>query len=67
MNRTCLALPAALVAALAMPAAAFAAMPADDPFAGLETVARAELGDMRGGMMINGIPVNFAVIIQTTV
>ncbi len=66
MNRTRFALPAALVAAFAMPGVA-AARALDDPFTGLETVARAELGDMRGGMMVNGIPVNFAVIIQTTV
>lgn len=65
MNRTCFAAAAALMAAAALPAAA--ALAPDDPFTGLETVGRAELGDMRGGMMINGIPVDFAVVIRTTV
>lgn len=46
---------------------AWAAMPADDPFAGLETIGRSELGELRGGMMVGGIEVNFAVVIRTTV
>lgn len=57
---------AAVMAVIVSPAAS-AAIAEDDPFAGLDAVARTELGDMRGGMMINGIPVNFAVVIRTTV
>lgn len=54
----------ALVAAtIFQPSSSFA----NDPFAGLESIGRADLGHMRGGMVINGIPVNFAVMIRTTV
>jgi hypothetical protein len=56
---------AALAAAL--PNAAQARMADDDPFAGFETLDIAEMGGMRGGMMIGGIPVDFAVVIKTTV
>lgn len=40
---------------------------ATDPFAGLAPLEHAELADHRGGMMINGIPMDFAVTIRTTV
>lgn len=39
----------------------------NDPFAPLPMVEAAELGDARGGMMINGIPVNFSIVIRSTV
>ncbi|MBC7952149.1 MAG: hypothetical protein H7Z12_10095 [Rhodospirillaceae bacterium] len=55
----------ALAVALAVAGPAQAAQ--DDPFAALEPLGHAELGDARGGMMINGIPINFAVMIRTTV
>lgn len=54
-------------AALALVFASPAQAAQDDPFAGLEPLGHAELGDSRGGMMINGIPINFAVMIRTTV
>lgn len=38
-----------------------------DPFAGLAPLDQAELADHRGGMMINGIPMDFAVVVRTTV
>lgn len=47
--------------------AATLALAAPDPFAGLAPLDRAELADHRGGMMINGIPMDFAVVIRTTV
>lgn len=59
--------PAALAIALAASGPAHAAMGQDDPFAALEPLGHAELGESRGGMMINGIPINFAVMIRTTV
>lgn len=40
---------------------------ANDPFAGLDSIGHADLGHLRGGMLVNGIPVNFAVTIRTTV
>lgn len=40
---------------------------ANDPFAGLAPLDHAELADRRGGMMINGIPMDFAVVVRTTV
>lgn len=40
---------------------------AGDPFAGLAPLDHAELADHRGGMMINGIPMDFAVVVRTTV
>lgn len=43
------------------------ALAAPDPFAGLAPLDHAELADHRGGMMINGIPMDFAVIVRTTV
>jgi hypothetical protein len=49
------------------PSPARAAMIADDPFAGLHAIESAELGDLRGGMLVGGIEVNFAVVIRTTV
>ncbi|CAA7623920.1 hypothetical protein [Magnetospirillum sp. UT-4] len=53
-------------------ASLFAALPASaaiasDPFSGLDALGGDELGRARGGMMINGIPVNFAVVIRTTI
>lgn len=61
-------LAAAVMAAAAwLPAQALAAMPETDPFAGFEALDRAQLGGARGGMMIGGIPVDFAVVIRTTV
>lgn len=56
---------ALLTAALCAPGAARANV--DDPFAGLEPVGRAELGELRGGMNIGGIEVNFAVVVRTMV
>lgn len=53
-------------AAIFMPSDSQARL-ADDPFAKLDAIGRADLGDLRGGMMINGIPVNFAIMIRTTV
>lgn len=53
-------------AAIFMPSDSQARL-ADDPFAELDAIGRADLGHLRGGMMINGIPVNFAVMIRTTV
>ncbi|MGE5502832.1 MAG: hypothetical protein ACM31L_00270, partial [Actinomycetota bacterium] len=48
---------------LAMPLApAFAHVAEPDPFAGLEPVARSEMGELRGGMMVAGIQVDFAVV-----
>lgn len=38
-----------------------------DLFGSLEPLNHSELGEARGGMMINGIPINFAVVIRTTV
>ncbi|MBX9635493.1 MAG: hypothetical protein K2X44_10985 [Magnetospirillum sp.] len=58
---------AAMAAALAFCPAAQASMAAIDPFADLQPLDHAELGNSRGGMMINGIPVNFAVMVRTTV
>ncbi|MBC7906407.1 MAG: hypothetical protein H7Y60_06620 [Rhodospirillaceae bacterium] len=55
----------ALALALAFAGPAQAAQ--DDPFAALEPLGHAELGESRGGMMINGIPINFAIMIRTTV
>lgn len=57
----------ALAAAAWLPAPALAAMPESDPFASLAAVDSATLGQSRGGMMIGGIPVDFAVVIRTTV
>lgn len=54
------------VASLA-PSLAEAAISADDPFAGLASIGTSELGTLRGGMMIAGIPVDFAVTIRTAV
>lgn len=47
--------------------AAALSVAAPDPFAGLAPLDHTELADHRGGMMINGIPMDFAVIIRTTV
>lgn len=47
--------------------AAAASLAAADPFAGLAPLDHAELADRRGGMMINGIPMDFAVVVRTTV
>lgn len=59
---------AAASAALILAAGqAQAALASDDPFAGFAPLDRAELGEMRGGMVIGGIPVDFAVVIRTTV
>jgi hypothetical protein len=60
------------IAALAL-WAALAATPAPaaiadpDPLEGLEPIALAELGEARGGMVINGIPINFALKMRTMV
>ncbi|HSV30099.1 MAG TPA: hypothetical protein VLL76_11090 [Candidatus Omnitrophota bacterium] len=67
MTRLACLTAAAVIAATALPDHAYAMTPPGDPFADFETVGRAELGDLRGGMMINGIPVDFAVVIRTTV
>jgi hypothetical protein len=65
ISRTCAA--ATMVVLMAGPAIATPTFLGADAFAGLEPVCRAELGDLRGGMMIGGIPVNFAVVVRTTV
>ncbi|MCR6632475.1 MAG: hypothetical protein NVV74_21875 [Magnetospirillum sp.] len=62
--------PTPFAAALTLAAGLFAlpaAAAALDPFAGLEPMDAAELGSHRGGMMVNGIPMDFAVVIRTTV
>lgn len=61
--------PSLLVAAatLALAAPAGAAMLDSDPFTGIAAMSPAELGSHRGGMMINGIPMDFAVVVKTTV
>jgi len=44
-----------------------AAIVESDPLEGLEPIALAELGEARGGMVINGIPINFALKMRTMV
>lgn len=72
-DMTCLSAHTGLTAAAVLAAALAVCLPAhaaplqDDPFAGIEPLDLAELGESRGGMMINGIPINFAVVISTTV
>lgn len=56
-----------LTAAAVWALPAMAALPNDDPFAEMAALADNDLGGYRGGMMIGGIPVNFAVVIRTTV
>lgn len=62
-----------LPAATALAAAAAVLVPGpsraaiSDPFAALPALDAGELGTARGGMMINGIPVNFSVVIRSTV
>jgi hypothetical protein len=63
--RLCIAA-AALAAVLAGAGTAHAAM-APDPLEGWEPIDRAELGEARGGMMINGIPINFALVMRSMV
>ncbi len=62
------AVPALAVASallfLARPAAARVA---EDPFGGMRPMDHADLGTLRGGMMIGGIPVDFAITVTTTV
>jgi hypothetical protein len=62
---------AAMLAVAAGLAPGLTAMPARaalaDPFAGLAPMSASELGAHRGGMMVNGIPMDFAVTIRTTV
>ena len=58
--------PASMAIAVLLAQPAFAAINAD-PFAGMAPVGHSELGELRGGMMIDGLPVNFAVVVSTTV
>jgi hypothetical protein len=55
------------VVALAAGLAVSAPARADEPFADMTPLDLAELGEARGGMMVNGIPMDFAVVIRTTV
>ncbi len=57
---------AAMMAVLAGAGPAHAAMAAD-PLDGWEPIDIAELGEARGGMMINGIPINFALVMRSMV
>jgi hypothetical protein len=58
----------ALAAGLALPLApAQADTPSQQPFAAYDPLPENELGDLRGGMMIGGIAVDFAVVVRTTV
>ncbi|MBI5164767.1 MAG: hypothetical protein HY985_12800 [Magnetospirillum sp.] len=57
----------AAAAIMLAPGLAAAAVAGDDPFAALTPLGHEELGSLRGGMMIGGIPVDFAVVIRTTV
>ncbi len=67
MNNRHKAAVALLAAAAWLPTQGWAAQPESDPFATFDALDRAELGGARGGMMIGGIPVDFAVVIRTTV
>lgn len=58
---------AATAAILALPTGVAAALAAGDPFAGLDRIDHAEMADLRGGMMVGGIQMDFAVVIRTTV
>lgn len=59
---------AATLLAVALPLGPALARIADaDPFAGLDPVGRSEMGELRGGMMVGGIQVDFAVVVRTTV
>ncbi len=57
-------LAAALATLVAIPTGASAN---EDPFAGATALGRGQLAVLRGGMLIGGIPVNFAVTIRTTI
>jgi len=54
-------------AALLVAATPAFALQAGDPFADIAPIGRDFLRDMRGGMMIGGIPIDFAVVVSTTV
>jgi hypothetical protein len=56
-----------LAAATLTASPGWAAVHGDDPFVGLESLGHSELGELRGGMTVGGIEVNFAVVIRTTV
>ncbi|HIJ64077.1 MAG TPA: hypothetical protein HPQ04_15400 [Rhodospirillaceae bacterium] len=43
------------------------AIAAEDPFAGFPAVGAGELADQRGGMMIGGIAIDFAVVVRTAI
>lgn len=60
-------LPAAAALAVLVPGPVHAVIAEADPFGALPTLDAGELGTARGGMMINGIPVNFTVVIRSTV
>lgn len=67
-NGRCLrALAAFAVSTVMAPLSAHAAIADADPFAGLAPLPPAELRAARGGMMINGIPINFSVVVRSTV
>lgn len=56
-----------LAVAIVVSGPAHAGMETDSLFPDLAPLDHAELGESRGGMMINGIPMNFSVLISTTV
>jgi hypothetical protein len=66
-GRTTLRLPALLAAAVAFAVPHMAQAAVADPFSGLPSLGSQELGSLRGGMTINGIPVDFAVTIRTAI
>ena len=56
----------AALAACLLPNAAFAAIPADDPWAGAEVIEETELADLRGGFTLpNGQEMNFGATVRT--
>lgn len=57
----------AVLAGAALLMAAPGASAGGDPFAGRAAVAAGDLASQRGGMMIGDIPVDFAVVVKTTV
>lgn len=60
----CVTVAAALAA---LPNSAYARVGDNDPFAAFEALDNAQMGGLRGGMVIGGIPVDFAVVIRSTV
>lgn len=57
----------AVLAGLAVLVGTPRAIAAEDPFAGFAAVGAGELADQRGGMMIGGIAIDFAVVVRTAI